>query len=173
MIILIGPSASGKTAVGKCLEEEFNVKKVVTYTTRKKRTGEINGIDYIFISKEEFKEKKENGFFFETMSYQDNFYGTSKESIKENRYMILDLNGYDKYIQSDFFIKAYYLECDKVVRKKRMIGRGDTIESVENRLKNDDLAFSLENKGFIGKIINSTKLSIKEIARIIYEDYTK
>lgn len=171
MIILIGPSASGKTAVGKCLEEEFNIKKVVTYTTRAIRKGETNGIDYNFLTKEEFLEKKEKGFFFETMEYQNNFYGTSCASIKDNRYMILDLNGYDKYIQSDFFVKAYYLECDKTIRERRMILRGDSIESVLNRLSSDDSSFSLQNRKFNGLIIDSSNLTIKELARLIYEDY--
>ncbi len=173
MIILIGPSASGKTAVGKYLEEKFNIKKVVTYTTRCIRCGEINGIDYHFLTKEEFLRKKEENFFFETMEYQNNFYGTSVSSIKNDSYMILDLNGYDKYARSAYFIKAYYLKCDKSVREKRMILRGDSLESVKKRLENDDAAFSLENRNFKGLVIDSTNKTIAEISKMIYEDYKK
>ncbi len=171
MIILIGPSASGKTAVGKSLEKQFNIKKVVTYTTRAKRIGEIDGVDYHFISVEEFEKKMSTGFFFETMKYQNNYYGTSVDSISNDKYMILDLNGYEKYINSTFHVKAYYLDCDKSVREKRMLQRKDSLESIKKRLVDDDLVFSLKNRKFRGKIIDSTNMSIDEIAKLIYKDY--
>ena len=60
MIILIGPSASGKTSIAKELIEKYNFKKFVTNTTRKMRVGEINDIDYHFITKEQFLDKLKN-----------------------------------------------------------------------------------------------------------------
>ena len=93
MIILIGASATGKTEVGKLLNSKYNLKKVVTYTTREKRNGEIDGVDYHFISKEDFISLKEKGFFFEWTKYSDNYYGTSKESLKDDTYIILEFNG--------------------------------------------------------------------------------
>ena len=45
MIILVGPSASGKTQIGYSLKKIYGLEKVVTYTTRRMRSGEVNGID--------------------------------------------------------------------------------------------------------------------------------
>lgn len=173
MIILIGPSASGKTAVGRKLEEKYNIKKVVTYTTRNIREKEIDGIDYHFISKEEFIEKKNNGFFFETMEYAGNYYGTSFESLKDNSYMILDLTGYLKYKNSYIPIKSFFFKTDKKEREKRMIKRGDKISDVNERLTLDDIAFDISKIDFDGYIIDSTNLSIEEVSEEVYSLYNK
>ena len=54
MIILIGPSASGKTEIAQILEKKYNLKKVITHTTREKRINEKENVDYYFVSKETF-----------------------------------------------------------------------------------------------------------------------
>ena len=64
MLILIGPSASGKTEVAKLLAKKYNITKIVTYTTRKPRINERNGIDYNFISLEEFANLSSENFFY-------------------------------------------------------------------------------------------------------------
>ena len=74
MIILVGASASGKSVVVKKMTELYGIEKVVTYTTRPMRAGEANGIDYHFISKEDFISKKEKDFFLETAFYNNNYY---------------------------------------------------------------------------------------------------
>ena len=51
MIILIGPSASGKTEIAQILEKNYNLKKVITHTTREKRINEKENVDYYFVSK--------------------------------------------------------------------------------------------------------------------------
>ena len=54
MIILCGPSASGKTEVAKLLATKYNIQKAITNTTRPIRVNEVNHVDYHFTSKEEF-----------------------------------------------------------------------------------------------------------------------
>ena len=58
MIILIGPSASGKTATCLYLQDHYGIRKVVTHTTRAMRVGEVNGVDYHFVTKDEFQKLK-------------------------------------------------------------------------------------------------------------------
>ena len=79
MLILIGPSASGKTEVAKLLASKYNITKIVTYTTRKPRIHEVNGVDYHFVSVEEFAKLTEQNFFVETTYYNSNYYGTAKK----------------------------------------------------------------------------------------------
>ena len=114
MLIIIGPSASGKTECAKILEKKYNLKKVITHTTRLPRINEINNIDYHFVNKETFLEMKKNNEFVETMVYNNNYYGTSKKEISDNKCAILDYNGAnvfyslkDKRIFIVFLIKTF------------------------------------------------------------------
>ena len=81
MLILVGASASGKTEIAKRLGAVFNIKKAVTHTSRLPRKGEINHIDYHFVTPEEFIKLKEEGAFVETTFYNGNYYGCSKKEI--------------------------------------------------------------------------------------------
>ena len=60
MLILVGPSASGKTEAVRLLISDYGMKKLVTYTTREMRSGEINHVDYHFLSREDFENKINN-----------------------------------------------------------------------------------------------------------------
>ena len=51
MIILTGPSASGKTLIAYHLQKKYGIKKAITSTTREKRVNEVNGVDYYFVDK--------------------------------------------------------------------------------------------------------------------------
>ena len=69
--------------VAKILESKYNLKKVITHTTRKIRVGEVNHVDYHFVDKDEFLTMKSNNEFVETAIYNDNFYGTSKKEVED------------------------------------------------------------------------------------------
>lgn len=80
LIIISGPSGVGKTSIAQLLVDALKpflpIEKIITYTTRKQRNNEQDGVDYHFISPEVFIEKKKQNFFFETTQYNGNFYGT-------------------------------------------------------------------------------------------------
>ena len=84
MIVITGPSASGKTATCLYLQSHFGIRKVVTHTTRTMRVGEKNGVDYHFVDKEEFLRMKANGEFVETVFYNDNYYGTLRSEVERH-----------------------------------------------------------------------------------------
>ena len=65
MIILVGESASGKSTIEKILSEKYGYIKTVSYTTRPPRENEVDGVDYNFISANEYTEKFNNNFFVE------------------------------------------------------------------------------------------------------------
>ena len=81
MIVLAGPSASGKTEVAKYLASHFNLTKIITTTTRPMRKGEVNGRDYFFVTIEKFNEMVENDEFVEYTVYNGNMYGSTKDQI--------------------------------------------------------------------------------------------
>lgn len=72
VLILTGPMCSGKTTIAKTLEH-YGYKRIVTYTTRPKRDGEIDGIDYNFIDEARFLKLVENGAFIEYRDYNATF----------------------------------------------------------------------------------------------------
>lgn len=95
LIILIGPSAAGKTR----LQKQLNLPKIVTTTTRSMRPMEQEGLDYYFLSPENFKEKLEKGHFIEWTEYSGSYYGIQKNTIEKsmaegiNQCLILDRHG--------------------------------------------------------------------------------
>ena len=98
---LIGASASGKDTVMNRLVKEFDVKPVISYTTRPIRDCEIQGREYHFITEEEFERMKNNDEFIETRVYKtvngNWYYGLPKSGIDledDNNYItILDFDG--------------------------------------------------------------------------------
>ena len=173
MILLVGASATGKTEVGKLLNIKYGLKKVITYTTREIRINEVDGIDYHFISKEKFLKLIDEGFFFEWMSYNDNYYGTSKASLNDNSYLILDFNGLKKYKSSNLDTTAFYFTCSKEIRLNRMLIRGDDIVDAKKRIEVDDTAFTDEIKASVDYVIDVSFNSLDDVAKIVYDLYKK
>ncbi len=85
LVVVSGPSGVGKGTVRRALFNMPNNNLVysVSMTTRKKRPGEKDGIDYYFVSKDEFKKRKEEGKFLETAEFVGNYYGTPLDKVNE------------------------------------------------------------------------------------------
>ena len=98
MILLTGASASGKTEIAKLLAKKYGIVKAVTHTSRAPRVGERNGVDYFFVSKEEFLALKEQNKFVETTFYNGNYYGTSKAQVTDLKCVVVDPNGLKSFI---------------------------------------------------------------------------
>ncbi len=97
LIIFTGPSGVGK---GTILADFFkkvdnNIVYSISNTTRAPRDGEINGMHYFFISKDEFEKLIKENAFLEYACYSGNFYGTSKkfveEKLKEGKSVLLEI----------------------------------------------------------------------------------
>jgi len=81
--VVSGPSGAGKTSILKeVLKKIPNLTFSVSYTTRPKRPGEIDGEDYFFVSKEKFVELVNSGEFLEWAEVHGNLYGTSKSFVE-------------------------------------------------------------------------------------------
>lgn len=82
LIILSGPSGSGKdTVLSELIQRNEKIQLSVSATTRKPRHGEIDGVHYFFISKEDFETKIHNNEMLEYAEYGDNYYGTPKAPV--------------------------------------------------------------------------------------------
>ena len=172
MLILIGPSASGKTEVVKKLISDYNMKKFVTYTSRPMRPGEIKDKDYHFLTKEEFVKKINESFFLEYVEYNGNYYGTSYEGMDTDKVVILEPSGLKHYIKhARENIKICYITCDKEIREKRMIKRGDSLDNIKKRLISDEVIFNDELYDLADWVIHDTDYTLEELTQKVYDLY--
>ena len=174
MIVLSGPSASGKTEVAKRLMNQYNIKRVITTTTRPMRNGEVNGVDYYFVSKERFKSMISEDLFVEYTEYNGNLYGSLKSEIADNTVIAIEPNGMRAYISlHDPHIVVFYLDVCEKVRRERMLMRGDSPENVEQRLKEDKVRFEKGNLPDVDVIVDSQNYNQEEVTEYIYRKYQK
>lgn len=131
LIVVSGPSGAGKdTICQKLIKENSNIWMSVSMTTRKPRPLEKDGVDYFFVSSEEFENKINDNTFLEYAFYNDNYYGTPKDKVEEKLnegkdvILVIDINGainIKKIIPSALFI--FIMPPDMETLKNRLIGR--------------------------------------------------
>lgn len=174
MLVLIGPSASGKTESAKIMINRYPISRVVTCTTRKKRINEIDGFDYFFLSKTKFIQLKKEGFFIETAVYNENYYGTPKSGIGENKFIILEPQGLRSFLEkSDCQIVSIFLKTKESTRIKRMKLRNDLPEDIKKRIKSDREEFNLKKIEGLDLIIDTNNISLSDLADLIYTNYVE
>ena len=82
LYVVAAPSGAGKTSLVKALlQKDTAIRLSVSYTTRAPRPGETNGVDYHFVSVEQFRQMAERGEFLESAEVYGNYYGTSQAWI--------------------------------------------------------------------------------------------
>lgn len=140
--VLSAPAGTGKTTLVKMLTTEFpSVVASVSFTTRHPREGETDGVDYNFITHEEFEEKISSGDFLEYVRLYGDYYGTSRTWVEEHLnhgkhvVLVIDTQGAillrNKWKVTSIFVKPPSLD----ELKHRMLSRGkDSIETIERRL---------------------------------------
>ena len=82
LVVISGPSGSGKTTVCSRLLDDPNLVLSVSATTRAPRPGERAGVDYHFLSREEFLDRVARGLFVEHAEYNGNLYGTPRDRLE-------------------------------------------------------------------------------------------
>ena len=172
MIVLTGASASGKTVTALDLQKRHGLVKAITTTTREKRIGETDGVEYFFISKEEFEKRLKENKFVEHSLYNGNFYGCGVDQVSDNKIVVLDPNGLHSFLKlKDKNIVSFLLIADEKTRKSRMESRGDKEENIQQRIENDVNDFALEKIGKVDFVINTDDYTIEEVSDLIYKLY--
>ena len=146
ILIISGPSGCGKSTLLKEVYKDIDDYYFsISTTTRAPRIGEVNGVDYFFVTKEEFEKDINNGDFLEYAKVHDNYYGTSlkpiKKALDEAKLVIFDIDvqGHEivrtklNSITTSVFITTPSLE----VLETRLSSRNtDSLEIIEKRIKN-------------------------------------
>lgn len=146
LFVISAPSGTGKTTILKAVMENIpSLAFSISHTTRLPRAGEKNGVDYHFVSPDEFREMIKRGMFLEHAEVHDNLYGTSREAVEqqlaEGLDVILDIDvqGAD-IVRRDKRLDAAYLFISPPSLselEKRLVGRGTEDEKrIALRLSN-------------------------------------
>lgn len=92
LIVLSGPSGVGKsTVIAELLRKRTDIHFSVSFTTRTPRTGELDGVNYNFVSRQEFERMIADGELLEYAEYVGNYYGTSLKVIRDKLDMGVDV----------------------------------------------------------------------------------
>jgi len=173
MIVLVGESASGKSSIEKSLVKNYGFENIVSYTTRPPRENEINHVDYHFISTDEFLELKEQGFFAESATYRDWFYGTAKEDYTNDKVATLTPHGLRQISKIEGIkVTSFYINVPRRDRLIKILQRGDNIDEACRRNLSDVGQFDgIEDE--VDYVINNAgyEKSVNEMARDVLTYY--
>ena len=175
LIIVSGPSGSGKSTVTKIVKDKLNIPLSISATTRNPRDGEIDGKDYFFLSKEEFKNKIANDEFYEYAEVHGNYYGTLKKTVEENLdkglNVILEIDVQGALIAKEKkkdAVLVFFRTKDMDILEKRLRDRKtDSEEVIQTRLKNAETELKYEDKYNYTIINENLDDSIQELKDII------
>lgn len=175
LIIISGPSGSGKSTVTKIVKDKLNIPLSISATTRNPRDGEIDGKDYFFLSKEEFKNKIANDEFYEYAEVHGNYYGTLKKTVEENLdkglNVILEIDVQGALIAKEKkkdAVLVFFRTKDMAILEKRLRDRKtDSEEVIQTRLKNAETELKYEDKYNYTIINENLDDSIQELINII------
>lgn len=167
IIAIIGPSASGKTTLKRSLQME----SLVTYTTRGPRNTEVDGLDYLFVSREKFEDLLREGELLEHTIYHNHAYGMGLKQVEnavqngQKIAVVLDSNGARKlknlYLEKVLIVgtNSSYQNC-----KKRLNARGD--DQADIRLSTYEK--EMEEMLILADLIINTNDENEEVALMLY-----
>ena len=143
LFVITGPSGAGKgTILREVIRSLDRLYFSVSATTRAPRPGEVDGVNYYFVSREEFEKMIEQEKMIEYANYVGNYYGTPKEYVEsklsEGKDVILEIE-----IQGALKVKEQFPQTlllfvtppNATILKERLVGRGtETMEVIEQRM---------------------------------------
>lgn len=146
--ILVGKSGSGKDYTSKLLQNKGN-RPIILYTTRPIRSNEKDGIDYHFVSEQEFINMIDNNELVSYNSYNTVFgiwyYGIKKEVLDYDYVIVLDIKDVDNFINyyGKENTKVVLIKCSDDIRMQRAMKRDKNFNEDEwyRRLKDDEIKF--------------------------------
>lgn len=182
LFILSGPSGVGKGTVRKNLfEQATDLKYSISMTTREKRPGEVDGVDYFYKSKEAFEKRIEQNQLLEYAKYVNNYYGTPRDYVERT----LEA-GYDVFLEIEVqgalqvkesfpegvFIFLFPPSLEEL--KNRIVSRGtESNELVLNRLKEARKEIEIMDSYDYVVVNDQVDLAVTKIQSIIQSEHCR
>ena len=178
LIVISSPSGAGKTTIAKKLtSKKSNIELSVSLTTRKPRVGEVNGVDYKFVSPNYFRQQIKQNAFLESAKVFDNFYGTLKQQItsklNKGKNILLDIDWQGarqvkKKLPNDT-VTIFILPPSLKELEQRLKKRERSIAFVKKRMskaKQEIMHWSEYDYAVVNKDLNKCLSKIKNILQI-------
>lgn len=183
LIVLSGPSGVGKSTVRKALFEKEGHKLVysVSMTTRKPREGEVDGVDYFFVSKEEFEKRIAEDRMLEWAEFVGNYYGTPKENVDHllelGHEVVLEIEVNGALQVRSKMPEAVFIFLVPPTKKSlynRLYRRGtESEEVIQERVDKADREFMLAHKYDYIVVNDNVDKAVERIMSIIVSEHSK
>ncbi len=177
LIVFSGPSGVGKSTVRKVFfqEPKLNLVYSISMTTRPIRNGEVDGVDYFFVSKDEFMKQIAEGNLLEYAEFVGNYYGTPKNYVEElreqgkNVVLEIEINGAEQVMAkcpdaiSIFLLPPSFEELEKRIRNRKT----EADEVISQRLNKARREMNLKDRYTHVVVNNDIEQTAYEIKNII------
>lgn len=178
MFVISAPSGTGKTTIINEVLKHRDLLKPISFTTRAPRINEINGVDYNFISEEEFEKRKNSDEFLEWAKVFDHYYATSLKTVKETlatgSNLIKDIDTVGalilKNVLKENAVLIFIMPPSLSDLESRLMNRStDSEETIKLRLNN--VKEEINNSTYYDYIIINDRLenAVSELIKVIDE----
>jgi len=183
LVVISGPSGVGKGTVRKALfeMEGHDLVYSISMTTRKPRDGEVDGIDYFFVSNEEFERRINAGQFLEYAKFVGHYYGTPKdkvdEQIENGKEVVLEIEVQGatqvrEKAKDGVFI--FIAPPNREALYRRLLRRGtEDLEAVQKRMDKAEREFPLAHKYDYIVVNDEVRNAADRIMAIIRAEHAK
>ena len=184
LVVISAPSGNGKdTVINALLNIIPNSTRFITTTSRPPRPGNVEGVDYYFISKDEFENKIKNDEFLEYNFYAGNYYGTEKKRLNELLakhsvvFSAIEVNGKHSLDKAKVKNLSIFLLPDslEILKNRIRIRGGVSEELIEERMKiaQNEMDNSLDYNYRIVNEDGKLAETIDKLAKIINSELAK
>jgi len=176
IFVFTGPDGSGRKTVADMVGTTLGIKKVLSYTTRAPRSGEVDGQDYHFISVEAFVEARHQGEFIEAVVINGAYYGIKNKDIEEifkrKKFIYLILNAQGAKILKDLYgdkVTRVFIYVDKQTIIERQKKAGASARLIDQHISHydEDMSYMAECKHSVENIdLAHTVFSVSNILEL-------
>lgn len=177
LVVISGPSGAGKTSVCRALKQHPDVEFSVSATTRAPRAGERDGVDYHFLSREDFQRRLRENQFLEWAEYNGNLYGTPRwpmdQALARGRTFLLEIEVQGTRQLRQAGVPGLYVfiappSLDELRRRLQHRGSNGAAE-IEQRLRIAEQELAAATEVFAGAPLYDVVVENQDLERTIAE----